>query len=106
MTSHPEQVLLGQLNPGETGIIISIGANRSSPTETELTAERRSELTRRLLQIGFVEGATVEVSLQAPFSRDPIAVRVRGAQIALRRNEADLITVQRTNSSQQPSSTS
>jgi ferrous iron transport protein A len=35
----------------------------------------------------------VELVHQAPFGGDPVAVRVRGALIALRRNEANLIEV-------------
>src|SRR5436190_776495 len=47
-----------------------------------------SELIRRLMEMGFLKGSTLEVLHEAPFSGDPIAVRVRGSIIALRRNEA------------------
>src|SRR5690349_5649337 len=44
------------------------------------------ELVRRLLEIGFVEGASVEVMHEGPFGRDPIAVRIDGTTtVALRR---------------------
>jgi ferrous iron transport protein A len=47
-----------------------------------------AELERRLLELGFVEGARVEVLHEGPLGRDPIAVRVNDTTIALRRREA------------------
>ena len=52
-----------------------------------------TELERRLLELGFVEGAEVEVLHEGPFGRDPIAVRVNDNTIALRRREAMAILV-------------
>jgi ferrous iron transport protein A len=46
------------------------------------------ELERRLLELGFIEGADVAVLHEGPVGRDPLAVRVNGATIALRRREA------------------
>src|SRR6476660_9416857 len=46
------------------------------------------ELERRLLELGFVEGAEVEVLHEGPLGGDPIAVRVNDNTIALRRREA------------------
>jgi ferrous iron transport protein A len=40
-----------------------------------------------------LEGSTVEVLHEAPFGKDPIAVRVRGALLALRRSEANHVRV-------------
>lgn len=51
------------------------------------------EIERRLLELGFVEGATVEVLHEGPIGRDPIAVRVNNTTIALRRREAMAILV-------------
>ena len=51
------------------------------------------EIERRLLELGFVEGATVEVLHEGPVGRDPIAVRVNNTTIALRRREAMAILV-------------
>jgi len=47
-----------------------------------------AELERRLLEMGFVEGARVEILHQGLFGADPIAIRVDGATVALRRREA------------------
>jgi ferrous iron transport protein A len=55
-----------------------------------------AELEHRLLELGFVEGATVEIRHQGLFRRDPIAIRVNGATIALRRREACAIHVHTT----------
>jgi ferrous iron transport protein A len=51
------------------------------------------EIERRLLELGFVEGANVEVLHEGPVGRDPIAVRVNNTTIALRRREAMAIFV-------------
>ena len=48
---------------------------------------------RLLLELGFVEGAEVEVLHEGPLGRDPIAVRVNDTTVALRRREAMAIIV-------------
>jgi ferrous iron transport protein A len=52
-----------------------------------------AELERRLLELGFVEGAAVEVLHEGPLGRDPIAVRLNDTTIALRRREAMAVFV-------------
>lgn len=47
---------------------------------------------RRLLDLGFVPGTLVEVEMVSP-SGDPTAYRLRGTQIALRREQSRLIFV-------------
>lgn len=54
-----------------------------------------AELERRLLELGFVEGAAVELLHQGLFGGDPIAVRVAATTIALRRGEAMAVLVSR-----------
>lgn len=51
------------------------------------------ELERRLLEIGFVEGARFEILHEGPIGRDPLVVRVDDTRIALRRREAHAILV-------------
>jgi len=51
------------------------------------------ELERRLLEIGFVEGARFEILHEGPVGRDPIVVRVDDTRIALRRRDAHAILV-------------
>jgi ferrous iron transport protein A len=52
-----------------------------------------AELERRLVELGFTEGAEVEILHEGLFGRDPIAVRVDGATVAIRRREAMAILV-------------
>ncbi|TCH98764.1 ferrous iron transport protein A [Roseococcus sp. SYP-B2431] len=52
------------------------------------------ELERRLIELGFVEGALVEILHEGLFGGDPIAVRLQSATIALRRREAAAILVE------------
>jgi ferrous iron transport protein A len=53
-----------------------------------------AEIERRLIELGFVEGARVELLHEGLFGRDPIAVRVNEATVALRRREAAAILVE------------
>ncbi|MGE0615492.1 MAG: ferrous iron transport protein A [Bacteriovoracia bacterium] len=70
---------LSELALGQRGRVISVRSE--------------SPVVQRLLELGFVAGAEVEVARQAPYFGDPIAVRVRGALIALRRSEAEAVEV-------------
>ncbi len=47
---------------------------------------------RRMLDLGLVNGTTVEAVLRSP-SGDPVAYYIRGALIALRDSDAQKITV-------------
>ncbi|MCU6711607.1 ferrous iron transport protein A [Paenibacillus sp. J5C_2022] len=47
-------------------------------------------LRRRLLDLGFVPGAVIEVLQKSPLG-DPVAYRVNQTTIALRKEESDLI---------------
>jgi ferrous iron transport protein A len=49
---------------------------------------------RRLEALGFIPGSRVEVGRRAPLG-DPTVYRVRGADIAVRRDTARAITVER-----------
>lgn len=86
MSTQPT-IALGSARVGFRGRIHAIVAGRVA---TGLPA---SELERRLVELGFVEGADVEVLHQGLFGRDPIAVRVAHATIGLRRREAMAILV-------------
>ena len=52
-----------------------------------------TELESRLIELGFVEGANVEILHEGIVGRDPIAVRVENVTIAVRRREAMAIIV-------------
>jgi ferrous iron transport protein A len=81
--THP----LGQAPRGFRGVIVSVGHNSNQASEFEI------ELERRLLEIGFVEGASVELLHQGFIGKDPIAVRVGDMNVALRRRDANAILV-------------
>ncbi len=71
-------VSLANARKGDRGVIVKVGGVLQS-----------DELERRLLEIGFVEGAQISVLHEGPFGRDPIAVRVDDTRVALRRREAN-----------------
>lgn len=54
----------------------------------------QGELRRQLQDLGFVPGAQVECLGKSPLG-DPAAYRVRGAVVALRRRDAQLIALGR-----------
>ena len=77
--------LLSAANVGARGVIIRVNALDG--------ALRAGELERRLLELGFVEGAEVEVLQEGLFGRDPIALRLDDMRVAIRRREAAAIQV-------------
>ncbi len=58
-------------------------------TAMQLTGAER----RRMMDLGILPGAAIEVALENPLG-DPTAYRVRGAVIALRREQAQQIQVE------------
>lgn len=76
---------LGELNPGEKAEITGF----SSPS-----VENEGFL-HRLFEVGFLVGSELEVLQQAPYSGDPISIRIKEATYALRRAEANLIHVRK-----------
>ena len=78
---------LGQAGRDFQGVVCAIAVDDA------LCAMPPAEMERRLIELGFVEGAHVRLLHEGPFGRDPIAVRVNGATVALRRREAMAIHV-------------
>jgi ferrous iron transport protein A len=78
---------LGSAHAGFRGRIVALDARAAVGLAPE-------ELERRLLELGFVEGETVEVRHEGPIGGDPIAVQIKGTLIGLRRREAMAILVQ------------
>ena len=83
-------VPLGQGGPGFCGVVASVGVPPDAPGSRGLEP---AELERRLLEIGFVEGARVEILHQGAIGGDPIAVKLDDMRVALRRREADAVLV-------------
>lgn len=70
---------LKELRPGEKGRITRVGGKGS--------------IRQRLLDMGMVKGSEVEVKRVAPMG-DPIAVKVKGYNLTLRKEEAANIYVE------------
>ena len=51
------------------------------------------EMSVKLMEMGCLPGETVEIERFAPLG-DPIAIRVAGYQLCLRKNEASIIIIQ------------
>jgi len=85
---NPANRLLSDFHPGQRGVIARVHPHEDA--RGALTAE---ELERRLLELGFVEGASVEVLHEGAFGRDPMAIRLDDMRVALRRREASAIEI-------------
>ena len=94
-------MVTGQASSAAAGASVSLGSARKGfrgRVEAIDTAGidcglSPAEIERRLIEIGFMEGARVEIIHEGAFGRDPIAVRVENITIALRRREAMAIFV-------------
>jgi ferrous iron transport protein A len=78
---------LGLAKRGFSGIIQQLAASRADSALSDI------ELESRLIELGFVEGAQVEVLHEGIVGGDPIAVRVQNVTVAVRRREAMAIIV-------------
>lgn len=74
-----DMTTLDQLPPGSAARVATM----------QLTGAER----RRMMDLGILPGAAIEVALENPLG-DPTAYRVRGAVIALRREQARQIQVE------------
>jgi len=78
---------LGLAQRGYSGVIQSLAAGGAASSLSD------AELESRLIELGFVEGARVEILHEGIVGRDPIAVRVENVTVAVRRREAMAIIV-------------
>jgi ferrous iron transport protein A len=78
---------LGMARRGFSGIIQHLAARKAQSSLSDV------ELESRLIELGFVEGARVEVLHEGIVGGDPIAVRVQNVTVAVRRREAMAIIV-------------
>jgi ferrous iron transport protein A len=78
---------LGLAKRGYSGVIQHLDAKEVDSSLSAL------ELESRLIELGFVEGARVEVLHEGIIGRDPIAVRIENVTIAVRRREAMAVVV-------------
>ncbi len=69
---------LSDLKTGEKGIIVKVTG--------------RGAFRKRIIEMGFIRGKTVEVVLNAPL-KDPIKYSVMGYEVSLRKSEAELVEI-------------
>ena len=81
------QMPLGLAKRGFSGVIHRLAAGETSSVLAP------PELESRLIELGFVEGAKVEVLHEGIVGGDPIAVRIENVTIAVRRREAMAVIV-------------
>ena len=77
-----DAVRLSSLRKGETAVILGI------------SKESRGESRRRLLDLGFVKGASIKIDLVSPL-QNPKAYLVKGTSIALRDDQASKILIKK-----------
>jgi ferrous iron transport protein A len=85
--SAPPAMRLGLAKRGYSGVIRQVAPDGVNSSLSAL------ELESRLIELGFVEGARVEVLHEGILGRDPIAVRVDNVTVAVRRREAMAVIV-------------
>lgn len=69
---------LSELKTGETGVIVKVSGHGG--------------FRKRIIEMGFIKGKTVEVLLNAPL-QDPVKYKIMGYEVSLRHSEADQIEV-------------
>ncbi len=74
MATETKRLTLESLEPGQSGIIKSVGSDRGA-------------VKRRLVDMGLTPGTQVTVRKIAPFG-DPIEVNLRGYELSLRKEDA------------------
>lgn len=70
---------LDELNPGESGTVAALRGDGG--------------IHQRLLEMGVIDGALIEVVRRAPLG-DPIEVCVQGYFLSLRKSEAALVDIE------------
>ena len=78
---------LSDARKGARGVIVKVGDHCHHQ-------DHAVELESRLLELGFVEGARIELLHEGLFGRDPIAMKVDDMRVALRRHEAASVLMQ------------
>ena len=71
---------LADLAKGETSVVLSVRGE--------------NVITRRLMEMGVIPGVAVRMVKSAPFG-DPVEISVRGYSLALRRNEAESVVLEK-----------
>jgi len=89
MTDQQQLIPLGRGRKGLKGRVAQVGVEAAAGHSSVDPVE----LERRLLEIGFVEGAKVEILEVGLIGGDPLAIRLDDMRVALRRREADAVLI-------------
>ncbi|MGH8232023.1 MAG: FeoA family protein [Steroidobacteraceae bacterium] len=81
---------LASLHKGARGVVSAIDHPRESSDHAD-TAD--AGIVRRLMELGFIPGESIEIIQELRPGGDPIAVRIGGSIFALRRREAQAVMV-------------
>jgi ferrous iron transport protein A len=84
MTTAPLLVTLDNLAVGASGTVIHLAPSGQGGG---------LDVSRRLMELGFVPGERIRVLKRASLGGDPVAVKVGHSTFALRRFEAALVSV-------------
>lgn len=71
---------------------VALDAIPNGSCATVVSLHHDAGITRRLLELGVTRGTSITVTGKAPLG-DPLMIRVRGCQIAMRKREAEQIDV-------------
>jgi len=80
MSQNSDQTYLSELHPGEEATVSGLDA--------------KGAIRQRLLEMGFIRGASIKVEKFAPMG-DPIEIVVKGSHLSLRREDCQCILVVR-----------
>ena len=80
------------VGPSERLTLLPAG---ESATVVQVSPSCQGPQRRRLLDLGIVPGTMISAELEGAL-KDPVAYRIRGALIALRKQQADMVYVTRT----------
>ncbi|MBW2039280.1 MAG: ferrous iron transport protein A [Deltaproteobacteria bacterium] len=75
-----EMLTLKEFKPGQKGKVLRL--------------KGKGEVKRRLLDMGIVPGTEIQVEKVAPLG-DPVDVLVKGYHLSLRKEEAELVLIER-----------
>jgi len=76
--SHDQPTSLSSLQPGDAATVVQVLA--------------QGKIRQRLLEMGFIRGATLKVEKLAPLG-DPMELVIKGYHLSLRREEGQCILV-------------
>lgn len=84
---------LADLAVGQRAQILHVCPDRAPQADDTIADDHSNGVAHRLLEMGFEEGRHIEIGYTGLFGRDPLAVHIGGALVALRRHDAKHVVV-------------